>query len=304
MSQNNQRPARRPWRDVDGVLLLDKPVGPSSNAALQRARRVLSARKAGHGGTLDPLACGLLPVCFGEATKFSAALLDADKTYVAVVRLGCRTTTGDAEGEILETLPVNTSTEQIRAVLGRFTGEIEQVPPMYSALKHAGRPLYELARRGETVAVKPRKVVVSNIRLLDWQADRLEIQVECSKGTYIRVLAEDIGAELGCGASLAALRRTRIGPLRIEDAIELERLESPGFDAPRVLRPVDSALSAWPVVTLEEADATHLLQGRRVATDASHSGGVRVYAGMRFVGIADIHDGILVPRRLIDTART
>lgn len=293
--------ARKAWRDVDGVLLLDKPVGPSSNAALQRARRVFSARKAGHGGTLDPLASGLLPVCFGEATKFSAMLLEADKSYRAVIRLGVRTTTGDAEGEILETRPVDVSQDHLLAVLHQFTGEIEQVPPMYSALKRDGRPLYELARRGESVELHPRKVVVSRIALLHWQRDQLEIEVDCSKGTYIRVLAEDIGTALGCGASLAALQRTRIGALHLRDAIGLEQLEAPDTDLAGLLRPVDAALSAWPVVRLSDDEGARLLQGRRIATSAGHREGVRVYAGERFIGIADIVDGMLVPRRLVGT---
>jgi len=301
MSQAKPGAARKAWRDVDGVLLLDKPAGPSSNAALQRARRVFAARKAGHGGTLDPLASGLLPVCFGEATKFSAMLLEADKSYRAVIRLGVRTTTGDAEGEILETRPVDISSERILAVLEHFTGEIDQVPPMYSALKRDGRPLYELARRGESVDLPPRKVVVSRIAPLHWQGDQLEIEVDCSKGTYIRVLAEDIGTALGCGASLAALQRTRIGVLHLRDAIGLERLEAPDADATGLLLPVDAALSAWPVVRLDDDEGARLLQGRRIATSAGHREGVRVYTGERFLGIADIVDGMLVPRRLVGT---
>lgn len=294
--------ARKAWRDVDGVLLLDKPVGPSSNAALQRARRVFGARKAGHGGTLDPLASGLLPVCFGEATKFSAMLLEADKSYRAVIRLGVRTATGDAEGEILETRPVDVALDSIRDVLEGFTGEIDQVPPMYSALKRDGQPLYELARRGESVDLQPRKVVVRRMALLDWQGERLEIEVDCSKGTYIRVLAEDIGAALGCGASLAELRRTRIGVLHLCDAVGLDQLESPAMDLAGLLQPVDAALADWPVVRLDAAAAACLLQGRRVATAAEHRERVRVYAGERFLGIADILDGMLVPRRLVGTA--
>ena len=217
---------RRTWKQVDGVLLLDKPLHLSSNDALQKARRFFSAAKAGHTGTLDPLATGLLPVCFGEATKFSADLLDADKAYVADVRLGQTTATGDAEGEVLQTRPVQVSAEQLAAVLPRFTGVIAQVPPMYSALKRDGKPLYELARQGLEVEREAREVTILSLAASDFDGINFRLHVDCSKGTYIRTLAEDIGETLGCGAHLTGLRRTRVGPLELDRAVSLVELEN------------------------------------------------------------------------------
>ena len=210
---------------VDAALLLDKPLGLSSNAALQRAKRIYRAAKAGHAGTLDPLASGLLVVLFGEATKFAGPLLDADKEYLATLKLGERTATGDAEGEVLEKKTVQVTEAGLLSVLQRFQGEIEQVPPMHSALKHEGTPLYRLARRGEKVERTARRVRISELQLLKCDGAALELRVVCSKGTYIRVLAEDIGEALGCGAHLSALRRTASGRFRIEEAIGLEALE-------------------------------------------------------------------------------
>src|SRR4051812_47701901 len=201
-----------PARDVDGVLLLDKPSGISSNAALQSARRLFAARRAGHTGTLDPMATGLLVLCFGEATKFSGALLDADKAYAARVRLGARTSTGDAEGEVIERREVRAGPAQIEAALARFRGGIEQVPPMHSAIKHLGRPLYAYARKGETVERSARRVVIRELVLEGMSGEEIDLRVACSKGTYIRTLAEDIGEALGCGGHLSALRRTAVGP--------------------------------------------------------------------------------------------
>src|SRR5512139_3882447 len=213
------------WRSLDGVLLFDKPLGLSSNIALQKVRRLLQAEKAGHTGTLDPLATGLLPICFGEATKFTMALLDADKSYRAWVRLGQTTTTGDAEGAVTATHDVKVSEELVRQVLLRFTGEIEQLPPMHSAIKFQGKPLYEYIRKGESVERQLRKVVIREIVLESFAGNELVISVRCSKGTYIRTLAEDIGVALGCGAHLFGLRRTGIAGFRLDQACSLAQLE-------------------------------------------------------------------------------
>lgn len=218
------KPRSAPKRRIDGVLLLDKPAGASSNAALQRTKWLFNAAKAGHTGTLDPMATGLLLLCFGRATKFAGMLLDADKTYRAAVRLGVTTDTADAEGGVLETRPVEVSQARVREALVQFTGEIEQVPPMYSALKRDGKPLYEYARQGIELERPPRRVTIHELRLLSFGGDQFEIEVACSKGTYIRTLAADIGEALGCGAHLSALRRTRIGDFDVTDACSLDQL--------------------------------------------------------------------------------
>ena len=217
---------KKAWKQVDGVLLLDKPLGLTSNDALQKARRLFSAAKGGHTGTLDPLATGLLPLCFGEATKFSADLLDADKTYEAVLRLGVTTDSGDADGTVVETAPVDIGESDVFGVLPRFTGDILQVPPMHSALKRNGRPLYELARQGIEVERDARAVTIHALDVLDFSGATLTLRVACSKGTYIRVLAADIGQALGCGAHLAALRRTVVGDLDLAQAVTLAELEA------------------------------------------------------------------------------
>jgi len=288
---------------VNGVLLLDKPVGVSSNRALQMARRLLDARKAGHTGTLDPMASGLLPVMLGEATKFSADLLDADKSYRATVRLGVTTTTGDAEGEVVERRPVDVPPGVVGKVLARFTGAIEQVPPMHSALKRDGRPLYELARAGVEVERAPRSVRIHRLQLVEQAGDALVVEVDCSKGTYVRVLAEDIGKALGCGAHLAALRRTRVGPLTVDDAVDLGALEAMGPDARRrCLRPVDELLDTLPSVALDAELTQRFRQGQRLAMDAQPRGGrVRVYgADNTLLGTATINEwGVVGPERLI-----
>jgi len=215
---------KRARRIVNGVLLLDKPVGASSNAALQRAKWLFNAAKAGHTGTLDPLATGLLLLCFGQATKLAGSFLDSDKTYRATVQLGVTTETADAEGRVLETRPVAVSRAQIEALLPLFTGEIEQIPPMYSALKREGRPLYEYARKGIELERQPRRVTIHQLSLLSCDESRFEIEVVCSKGTYVRTLAADMGERLGCGAHLAALRRTHIGRFDVADAHSLDEL--------------------------------------------------------------------------------
>lgn len=223
----SQASVRKKRLDIDGVLLLDKPVGISSNDALIRAKRVMNAKKAGHTGTLDPFATGLLPICFGEATKFSQDLLDADKTYETVVHLGIATSTGDTEGEVLKTSEaVSFSQDEIESALAKFRGDILQVPPMYSALKRDGKPLYEYARAGVELEREARPVTIFELRLLNWTSPFLTLRVTCSKGTYIRVLGEDIGNALGCGAHLNALRRVRVGSLGIERAVSLMDMEA------------------------------------------------------------------------------
>lgn len=301
-SHVNQRRIQR--RPVDGVFFLDKPVGPSSNQALQHARRLFNAAKAGHTGTLDPMASGLLPLCFGEATKFSQTLLDADKAYEATVLLGVATSTADAEGEVLATLPVHASDADIEAALVRLRGEIEQLPPMYSALKHQGKALYEYARAGVEIKRDPRRVTVHRLECLAREGDSLRIVVECSKGTYVRTLASDLGAMLGCGAHLTALRRTRIGPFGlgcVRTLDELNALDLPGRDA--LLAPVDALLVHLPVVQLDEARTRSFLHGQ-AAAGCEGSVGVlhRAYAGERFLGVGMLEEGgSLAPSRLLAT---
>lgn len=292
-------------RVVDGVLLLDKPQGVSSNSALQTARRLLNAAKAGHTGTLDPMASGLLPLTFGEATKFSQMLLDADKTYEAVVQLGVDTDSGDAEGAVIATRPVAVGPHDLEAVLARFRGEIEQVPPMYSALKRDGKALYEYAREGIELERAPRRVTIHALELLAFEGECFTIRVHCSKGTYIRSLAMDIGAALGCGAHLCALRRMAIGAFDLRAAITLAELEATGEgEREALLAPVDSLVAAFPVVTLDAAAARALLQGRILDEPHGAPGGsVRVYGPTGFLGLARWQDdGRLAPRRLIATA--
>ncbi len=285
---------------IDGVLLLNKPVGITSNAALQKAKWLLNARKAGHTGTLDPFADGLLPLCFGEATKFSAYLLDADKGYRAVLKLGETTTTGDPEGEILDARDVRVHCADIAAVLPRFTGEIEQIPPMHSALKHQGRPLYEYARAGIDIERPPRRVTIRSLELVECAPPRVVIDVRCSAGTYVRTLAQDIGAALGCGAHLTALTRTTAGGFLLDDAIALAALEAlaPAERATR-LRSADCLLAHLPAPELDAAAAAALCQGRGIRHQAA-PGLVRVYAPPRtFLGLAEATGDQLVPRRLV-----
>ena len=291
---------------VDGVLLFDKPVGLSSNAALQRVKRLFDAAKAGHTGTLDPMASGLLPLCLGEATKFAGYLLDADKVYLASVRLGFSTTTGDAEGEVLsEGGPLPQDRAQVEAVLAGLIGEMDQVPPMYSALKRDGKPLYAYARTGQTVERAPRRIQVYALDALRIDADRLEIRVRVSKGTYIRVLAEEIGHRLGCGAHLAALRREETGGFHLRDALSLEALDamSPIARTSRLL-PADSLVATLPRLDLDPATAQALRHGRVVdGMLGAPAGCVRVYAaGLGFIGLCDRDQaGRLGPRRLMST---
>ncbi|ALZ83095.1 MULTISPECIES: tRNA pseudouridine(55) synthase TruB [Pseudomonas] len=298
---------KRIRRQVHGVLVLDKPRGFSSNAALQKVRWLLNAEKAGHTGSLDPLATGVLPLCFGEATKFSQYLLDADKGYSTVAQLGVTTTTGDAEGEVLERRTVDVDEAAIQAALPAFRGQIEQIPPMYSALKRDGQPLYKLARAGEVVEREARSVTIARLELLALQEDRATLEVACSKGTYVRTLVEDLGARLGCGAHVAELRRTQAGPFGLVQAISLDELEAAhaegGAEAlDRFLLPVDSGLEHWPLVQLTQHSAYYWLHGQPVrAANAPKFGLMRVQDDQgRFIGIGEIDDeGQVAPRRLI-----
>lgn len=281
---------------VDGALLLDKPVGLTSNAALQKAKKALRAAKAGHAGTLDPLASGLLIVLFGEATKFAGPLLDADKEYVATLKLGERTTTGDAEGEVIQTRPV--SIEGLAPVLERFKGQIEQVPPMHSALKHKGTPLYRLARRGEEVERAPREVRIAQLEVLECAPPRLVLRVVCSKGTYIRTLAEDIGEALGCGAHLAGLRRTGSGRFRVEDARGLDALDED------CVLPLPALVEGLARVELTGAQEVRLRQGQALQISGLPIGlcaVVRPDGGVIGLAEADAH-GTLRPLRLTQGA--
>jgi tRNA pseudouridine55 synthase len=296
-------------RAVDGVLLLDKPVGLSSNDALMRAKRLFNAKKAGHTGTLDPLASGLLPLCFGEATKFSQDLLDADKTYDATLKLGVRTTTGDAEGEVLQTRPVTCDRAAIDAALTAFRGPIMQVPPMYSALKRDGKPLYAYARAGQTLEREARAVTIHALACITCALDvaaSVTIRVTCSKGTYIRVLAEDIGEALGCGAHLTMLRRTGVGALTLNDAVTLNELSD--ADEPRrlaCLQPVDALLSTFEPIELDAEMARRFTHGQRLRLVRESNVGddvrVRVYDadGRRLLGLGRWQHGVLCPERLI-----
>lgn len=296
---------------VNGVLLLDKAAGGSSNDALVKAKRLLNARKAGHTGTLDPFATGLLPLCFGEATKFAQDLLEADKSYETVVHLGVRTSTGDTEGEIVATRQVDAGLDTVEQVLQRFRGPIQQVPPMYSALKRDGKPLYEYARAGITLERAARAVTIHHLECLDYQVPFLRLRVTCSKGTYIRVLGEEIGAALGCGAHLRALRRTAVGALTMERAVTLDALAAvPEPERRQWLAPADALLSSFPPVRLPAELVRRFLHGQRLALGKeglaapAASGRVRVYAeDQTFLGTGQLIEyGVLVPERLIAAA--
>jgi tRNA pseudouridine55 synthase len=290
---------------LDGVLLLDKPPGISSNAALQRARRLLQARKAGHTGTLDPLAAGLMALTFGEATKFSSDLLEADKCYEARLVLGATTSTGDAEGEVMSRSPVSVSREQFEAALPALTGRLQQVPPMHSALKHQGQPLYALARRGVEIERPARAVQVHRLWLVHWDETRPTVGVECGKGLYVRTLAEDLGRALGCGAHLGALRRTRVGSFDLGQAIGLEALEAlePQRRRARLLA-VDALLQGLPRVDLDLQASRQLGFGQPVACSMSGAQRARVYGPQgRLLGVATVDHGMLTARRLLSQVR-
>jgi tRNA pseudouridine55 synthase len=298
--------ARRSCEVVDGVLLLDKPAGLTSNAALQTCKRALNACKAGHTGSLDPMATGLLPLCFGEATKVTQFLLDADKRYQAVFRLGQSTTTYDSEGTVTATAPVAVTARAIERALARFVGVIEQVPPMYSALKHGGEPLYKLARAGVEVERAPRRVEIFALTVLGLDGERLALDIHCSKGTYIRSLAHDLGQLLGCGAHVAELRRLAVGCLRIEDAIALAGFTALDAEARRAaLKRADVMVADLPDVELTPLAAHYLRQGQPVtARHRLAPGWVRLYEeGHRFLGMGQVlDDGRVAPRRLLGLA--
>jgi len=287
-----------------GFVLVDKPAGLTSNAALQRVRRVFGRIKAGHTGTLDPLATGLLPICLGEATKFSHALLDADKTYEAVIRLGFVSSTGDAEGAIRETGVPDFNDEKLQELVRTFTGPILQMPPMHSALKKDGRPLYDYARAGIKVDRNMRNVLIKKLELFDIKKNSISLRVACSKGTYIRVLAQDMGAALGCGGYLTALRRTRIADLDVAEAIRLEDLEKSGpvIVASRVL-PIDLLVSVYPAFRLNGADAKRVSTGLEVrpAVEVAQQGPVRLYGPTGiFLGVGECRSGgIVAPKRML-----
>jgi len=294
---------KRIKRNVNGVLLLDKPLGFSSNQALQKVKWLFSAAKAGHTGTLDPLATGLLPVCLGEATKFAQYVTDADKTYIATIKLGATTTTGDAEGEVLTTSTVNISEAQFIETCQQFNGEISQTPPMYSALKHEGKPLYEYAREGVDISRQPRLITIKNIVVNAFLNDTAQITVSCSKGTYIRTLAEDIGAALGCGAHLIGLCRTETAGFLLPQAVTIEQLEAMSIEAREAqLLPVDSAISYLPKVTLNTDAAYFLMQGQAVwLAGKTPNGDLRIYdENNTFLGLGFLQeDGKIAPKRLI-----
>ena len=291
------------WRRVDGVLLLDKPTGMTSNSALQAARRLFSAAKAGHTGTLDPLASGLLALCFGEATKFAVDLLAADKTYEAELQFGARTATGDVDGLVVERCPVNFRLADLEAALPRFRGTVRQIPPMYSALKRDGKPLYELARQGLEVDREAREVTIHELTLLDFSAGRCRLRVTCSKGTYIRSLAEDLGKALASLAHLTALRRLAAGPLAVSDAVTLEQLAALADEDRRcwLLAP-DRLLQSLPPVYLDDADALRFVHGNPVRSSGL-PGKCRVYGGHRLLGLGERNEqGSLRPRRIVASA--
>ncbi len=286
------------------MLLLDKPVGLTSNQALQTVKRLLNACKAGHTGSLDPIATGLLPLFFGEATKLTQFLLNADKRYWTVFQLGVSTTTFDSEGETTATRPVTAARRDIERALQRFHGEIEQIPPMYSAIKHHGEALYKLARAGVEVEREPRRVTVHEIKVLEFQDNRLTLEIACSKGTYVRSLAQDLGEVLGCGAHVVELRRLAIGDVDIEKAVSLDRLQA--LEAPeeraQLLQPVDSVLLTVPDVHLTPLAAHYLKQGQSVSARHGFAPGwVRLYEGdSRFLGMGQVlDDGRVAPRRLL-----
>lgn len=308
MGRRNRR------RNVDGILVLDKPVGLTSNGALQEAKRLYNAAKAGHTGSLDPIATGVLPLCFGEATKFSRFLLDADKRYLATFKLGVATASGDADGDVVSEAPVPALTAQkLEEVLSDFRGEIEQTPSMYSAIKMDGQPLYKLARQGVEVEREARTVTVYELVLVDWGGDEVILDITCSKGTYIRSIAEDVGKVLGCGAHVSRLRRLASGPFTVDDAHTLDELKSLKennglYSIDELLEPAASAVQHWPAVALTEITASYLKQGQAVqVSNAPVHGWVRIFSESDddegcFLGVGEIlEDGRVAPRRLLAT---
>jgi len=295
----------RQKRALNGVILLDKPTGITSQTAVLRLKRLLAAEKAGHTGTLDPMAEGLLPVCFGEATKFSHLLLDADKTYRAIIRLGVVTSTGDMEGTVTARVPVSVEQSTVEAILPSFVGEGLQTPPMYSAVKHAGKPLYKYARAGLDIVRQPRPIHIRRIELDAFSGDELTVTLTCSKGTYVRVLAEDVGRALGCGACLSGLRRMAIGTFDADAAVSLDALQEMTLRARETcLLPVDALVSALPRIDLDAAQARRIRTGLAVHdVHAAAAGLVRVYGpAQEYIGVAMVQNGgTMIPRRLMAT---
>jgi len=300
-------------RNISGVLLLDKPIGITSNKALQITKRLFNASKAGHTGTLDPLATGLLPVCFGEATKFSSALLGADKTYTATLKLGYTSSTGDADGEISVAGDVNLTSQQIKLALQSLTGEIMQTPPMYSALKHQGKPLYTYARKGIEIERKSREITIYDLQVVALEENNMDIMVKCSTGTYIRTLAEDLGKILGCGgAYVTSLNRNEIGNLNLSDAYTLDMLKSiSSVELDACLHPTDSLLHNLSAVFMNNTDSQHLLNGQVVTNTAlankfQENEKIRIYNDEKqFLGLGEITAcGAITPKRLIATSST
>ncbi len=296
---------RKSGRNIHGILLLDKRLSVSSNRALQEVKRLFNANKAGHTGSLDPLATGLLPLCFGEATKVSAMMLDDNKRYQVVVKLGVMTDTGDSEGKVIEEKPVpELSLEEIEDCLQCFNGEIDQVPPMYSALKHNGRKLYELAREGKIIERKARKISIFELKLLNKTPDSLTLNVFCSKGTYIRSLAEDIGHKLGCGGTVIELRRMQSGQFKIEDALTIEQLQKMDqVELKSCLIDVDKPLEGMPVLELSVDQATLIRYGQQIKIQKTGTiqGMVRMYSEQGFLGLGEmLLDGKLLPKKIFN----
>ncbi len=307
------RPRRR-GRDIDGVVLLDKPQGISSNDALQKVKRIFNANKAGHTGALDPLATGMLPICLGEATKFSQFLLDADKRYRVIARLGQRTDTSDADGEMISEREINFTQAQLDNALAQFRGDIEQVPSMYSALKYQGRPLYEYARQGIDVPREARSITVFELQQIRWEGSELELEVHCSKGTYIRTIVDDLGELLGCGAHVIYLRRLEVASYPMSRMVTLEQLQALADSAladglpvgdvlDSLLMPMDSAVKSLPEVNISSVVAVYVKQGQPVqVSGVPLEGLVRITEGEehKFIGMGEIDDdGRVAPRRLV-----
>lgn len=292
---------------LSGIFLLDKPIGISSNGALQRVKRLFYAKKAGHTGSLDPLATGLLPICLGDATKFCQYLLDSDKSYEVTMKLGVRTNTSDAEGEVISTRPVkNYSIEEINTAFNNFRGDIQQIPSMFSALKHNGKPLYEYARQGITIERPSRPITIYEITVLSVEEDLVTFVVKCSKGTYVRTIVDDIGEQLNCGAHVTALRRLSVGPYHASQMMTIEKLESliaeNNFSANNILLPVDSAVHHWPAIFISQTHVFALKQGKSVMLpEAPTSGWMRfIDNNGEFFGVGEVlPDGKIAPRRLV-----
>lgn len=303
------KPATKPQkRNINGILLLDKPIGISSNAALQRAKRLFNAKKAGHTGSLDPLATGMLPICFGEATKFSQYLLDSDKCYIVTGKLGVVTTTGDAEGEVIATKqPKIYSQLELEKICQQFVGSIEQIPPMYSALKHQGQPLYKLARKGVIVARKPRQVEIYSIEFINYKNDELSLKIHCSKGTYIRTLIEDIAAVLGCGAHVVKLHRSQVGDLNASDMFSFDQLEAMTENMTHALLPLSKALYKVPTIKISKSSAYYLIQGQAISVPKLPEADIVAIFGPEneLIGIGkSTAEGKLAPVRLISNNPT